>query len=164
MVATGATQAHWQLLIATPDAPLDLNSVRIAVEPSPARIDYYADVAWADRPPAMLQDLLLQSFDSSGRISAVQRQSGGLKADFVLNSELHDFQVEAGAGEPTAHLRITTRLVRTRDRTIIATKSFEISQPATGSFDGAIAAFDSGLKSLLPQIVDWTLSQGSANP
>jgi cholesterol transport system auxiliary component len=161
-VTTGAGQVHWQLLIAMPDAPLDLNSVRIAIEPVPGRIDYYADVAWADRPPAMLQDLLLQSFDSSGRIAAVQRQSGALKADFVLTSELNDFQVEAGSGDSVAHMRITARLVRTRDRTIVAMKSFNISQPAGGSFDGAIAAFDNGLKALLPQIVDWTLTQGNA--
>jgi cholesterol transport system auxiliary component len=163
-VTIGAAQAHWQLLIAMPDAPLDLNSVRIAVAPSPGRIDYYADVAWADRPPAMLQDLLVQSFDRSGRIAAVQRQSGALKADFVLTSELYDFQVEGGSGDSVAHVRITARLVRTRDRTIVAMKSFEISQPAGGSFDGAIAAFDSGLKAILPQIIDWTLNQGNATP
>jgi cholesterol transport system auxiliary component len=161
-IATGASAAHWQLLIAVPDAPLDLNSVRIAIEPAPGRIDYYADVAWADRPPAMLQDLLLQSFDSSGRIAAVQRQSGALKADFVLTSELLDFQV--GSGDPVAHVRITARLVRTRDKMIVAVKSFDTSQPAGGSFDGAIAAFDSALKAVLPQIVDWTLNQGNANP
>lgn len=162
-VASSAAPAHWQLLIAVPNAPLDLNSVRIAIAPSPGRIDYYANVAWADRPPAMLQDMLLESFDSSGRIAAVQRQSGGLKADFVLTSELHDFQVEAGASDPVAHLRITVRLMRTRDRTIVGTKSIEATQPVGENFDGAIAAFDSGLKSMLPQIVDWTLNQGNAN-
>jgi cholesterol transport system auxiliary component len=162
-VASSAVAAHWQLLIAMPDAPLEVNSVRIAIAPSPTRIDYYANVAWADRPPAMLQDMLLESFDRSGRIAAVQRQSGGLKSDFVLTCELRDFQVEAGPGDPVAHIRIAARLVRSRDRTIVATRSFESATPASGNFDGAIAAFDSGLKSMLPQIVDWTLNQGNAN-
>jgi cholesterol transport system auxiliary component len=162
-VATSAAPAHWQLLIAMPDAPLDINTIRIAIAPAPGRIDYYANVAWADRPPAMLQDLLLQSFDSSGRIAAVQRQTGGLKADFVLTSELRDFQVEAGVGDPAAHIHITLRLVRARDRTIVGMKDFDIAMPAGGNFDGAIAAFDSCLKSVLPQIVDWTLNQGNAN-
>jgi cholesterol transport system auxiliary component len=162
-VSTSAAQAKWQLLVATPDAPLDINSVRIAIAPAPGRLDYYADVAWADRPPAMLQDLILDSFDASGRISAVQRQTGGLKSDFILTSELHDFQVESQSG-PASHIRITLRLVRSRDRTIVGMKSFEATTPAGTSFDGAIAAFDSGLKSLLPQIVDWTLATGNANP
>jgi cholesterol transport system auxiliary component len=161
-VATNAPQARWQLLIAEPSAPLDLNNSRIAIAPTPDRIDYYADVSWSDRPPAMLQELLLQSFDRSGRIGAVQRQNGGLKADFILTCDIQDFQVESSPG-PVAHVGLTARLVRTRDRTIVASRKFDISSPAGGDFDGAIAAFDTGLQSLLPQIVDWTLSQGAQN-
>ena len=162
-VTTNAPPARWQLLIAAPDASLDLNNARIAVAPTSSRIDYYANVSWADRPPAMLQELLLESFDRSGRIGAVQRQSGGLKADFILNCDLQDFQVET-AGQPVVHIGLTARLVRTRDRTIVASRKFESSSPAGGDFDGAIAAFDLDLQTLLPQIVDWTLSQGAQNP
>jgi cholesterol transport system auxiliary component len=161
-VTTSAAQAKWQLLVATPDAPLDINSARIAIAPAPGRLDYYADVAWSDRPPAMLQDLILDSFDSSGRIAAVQRQTGGLKSDFILTSELHDFQVESQSG-PASHIRVTLRLVRSRDRTIVGMKTFEATTPAGTSFDGAISAFDSGLQSLLPRMVDWTLTTGNAN-
>src|SRR5512141_366742 len=64
-VVSNAPQVRWQLLVAMPDAALDLNNVRIAIAPAPTRIDYYADVSWADRPPAMLQALLLESFDKS---------------------------------------------------------------------------------------------------
>jgi cholesterol transport system auxiliary component len=163
-VPTSAPQANWQLLIAMPDAVLDINTSRIAIAPAPARIDYYADVAWADRPPAMLQELLLQSFDRSGRIAAVQRQSGGVKSDFLLTADIQDFEVDAASGDPFVHIRIGARLVRSRDRAIIGARSFETTVPAGGTFDGAISAFDSALQSLLPQIVDWTLAQGSRNP
>lgn len=163
-VATTAPQASWQLLVATPESALDINSPRIAIAPAPSRIDYYADVTWADRPPAMLQELLLQSFDRSGRIAAVQRQSGGYKSDFILTTDIEDFEVDATAGDPAAHIRIAAKLVRSRDRTIVAGRSFEASVPASGNFDAAIAAFDSALQSVLPQIVDWTLTQGSRNP
>ena len=43
----------------------------------------------------------------------------------------------------------------------VATRNFEASVPSGSSFDGAVAAFDSGLQSVLPQMVDWTLTQGS---
>jgi cholesterol transport system auxiliary component len=163
-VATGAPQAGWQLLIATPSAELDLNTPRIAVIPAPSRVDYYSDVTWADRPPAMMQELLLQSFDRSGHIAAVQKQSGGLKSDFLLTTEIENFEVDTTAAEPGVHIRVVARLVRTRDREIVATKAFDASVPAGGSFDGAITAFDSGVQSLLPQMVDWTLTQGSQHP
>lgn len=159
-VTTSGTEIGWQLLIAMPSAGLDINTPRIAVIPAPSRMDYYADVSWTDRPPAMLQELLLESFERSGRIAAVQKQSGGLKSDFLLTAEIEDFEVDTTAAEPGAHIRISARLVRSRDRAIVAARSFETTVPA-GSFDGAIAAFDSGLQSLLPQMVDWTLTQGS---
>jgi cholesterol transport system auxiliary component len=153
------------LLIAVPEAEMDLDVPRIAVAPSPGRIDYYADVAWADRPPAMMQELLLQAFERSGRIAAVERRgSGNLKADFLLTSDMQDFEVDAATGAPVAHLRITVRLVRTRDRTIVASRTFEATPSASGGLDGALAGFNAGLADMLPQIVDWTLTQGNANP
>ncbi len=160
-VATSAQQIDWQLLIAMPGAELNLNTPRIAIIPGPSRMDYYADVSWADRPPAMLQELLLQSFDRSGRIAAVQKQSGGLKSDFLLTADIEDFEVDTTAADPGAHIRISARLVRSRDRAIVAMRSFEATVPSGNSFDGAVAAFDSGLQSLLPQMVDWTLTQGT---
>jgi cholesterol transport system auxiliary component len=162
-VTTSAPQANWQLLVAMPDAVLELNSARIAIAPAPARIDYYADVAWGDRPPAMLQELLLQSFDRSGRIAAAQRQAGGLKSDFILTTDIQDFEVDAASGAPAAHIRVSARLVRSRDRTIAAARSFETTVPAGDNFDDAIAAFNNAVQALLPQIVDWTLTQGSRN-
>jgi len=163
-VASSAPQASWQLLIAMPAAVNNLNTTRIGIIPAPSRMDYYADVTWADRPPAMLQELLLQSFDRSGRIAAVQRQSGGLKSDFLLTTEIENFEVDNAAAEPAAHIRVSARLVRSRDRAIIATRNFEATIPSGNSFDGAIAAFDNGLQSMLPQFVDWTLTQGSQHP
>ena len=160
-VTSSAPQANWQLLVAMPGAVADLNTTRIAIIPAPSQMDYYADVTWADRPASMLQELLLQSFDRSGRIAAVQRQSGGLKSDFLLAIEIEDFEVDTTAAEPNAHIRVAAKLVRNRDRTIVAARSFEASAPSGSSFDGAISAFDSGLQSVLPQIVDWTLTQGS---
>jgi cholesterol transport system auxiliary component len=163
-VSTSAPQANWQLLIAMPETVLDLDTIRIAIAPAPSRLDYYADVSWADRPPAMLQALLLQSFDRSGRIAAVQRQTGGYKSDFILTTDIEDFEVDSTAGDPSAHIRVAARLVRSRDRTIVGARSFEATVPAGSNFDGAIAAFDGALQSMLPQIVDWTLTQGSRNP
>ncbi len=163
-VQTSGPPVTWQLLVEEPHAILDLNSSRIALRPGPTRIDYYANVAWADRPPALVQELLLESFDRSGRIPAVQRQSGGLKADYSLDTDIQDFDVETGPGEADVYVAIAARLVRGSDRTIVATRIFESRTPVSGNFDGAIAAFDAGIHAILPQIVDWTLTQGSRNP
>jgi len=161
-VVTSAPQVHWQLLIATPDASLEIDSSRIAVAPAPMRIDYYANVAWSDRAPAMMRDMLIEAFDKSGRIGAVGRQSGGLKSDYLLSSDLRDFQVET-SGEPVSHIGLMVRLVRSRDRSIVASRLFDTKTPAGSNFDDAIAAFDRGLQTVLPEIVDWTLVEGAKN-
>lgn len=161
-VSTPATQVNWQLLIDMPSAPLDLNSSRIAIAPAPDRIDYYADVAWVDRVPPLLQALILESFDRSGRIAAVQRQGGGLRADYVLATELRDFEVDATQPNSAAHLRLTARLVRMRDRSIVASRTFEATGPAVGSgIDTVVASFNGALGDILPQIVTWALTTGS---
>jgi cholesterol transport system auxiliary component len=163
-VTVTAPQANWQLLIDMPNAQLDLNTARIAIEETQSEIEYYANVAWVDRPTALHQELLLQSFDKSGRIGAVQRQSGGLRADFVLTTDLQDFEVDAASAPPTVRVRVTTRLVRTRDRVIVASHSFKADTPISGDFEGAVTGFNGALRDILPQIVDWTLTEGSRNP
>jgi cholesterol transport system auxiliary component len=163
-VATTAGDAHWQLLVEAPEATLDINNTRIAVAPTPTRIDYFAGVAWADRPPSMLQAVLVESFDRSGRIGAVERQSGGLRSDFMLATDLDDFQAEAGPNGTQAHVRITARLIRSRDRSIVAARTFETSIDVGLGIESAIGGFDRAVETLVPEIVDWTLNMGNRNP
>ena len=44
--------------------------------------------AWTDRVPAMIQTLLVASFENTGKIVAVGRESVGLRADFLLKTEI----------------------------------------------------------------------------
>jgi len=162
-VISTAPQANWQLAVEMPEAELELNTARIAVAPSPARIDYYADVAWADRPPAMLQELLVRSFEKSGKIAAVDRRGSNVRADFELTTDLQHFQVEAAGDPADVHVDIMAHLIRTRDRAIVASRHFEMTAPAGTNFDATISGFDETLRQLLPMIVDWTLEQGNRN-
>lgn len=61
-------RADWQLLVETPVAGGGIDTPRIAVARSPTSLDYFADVSWADRAPAMIQGLIVQSFEDSDRI------------------------------------------------------------------------------------------------
>ena len=160
-VPTAAPQARWQLVVEEPSATRDLDTPRIAIAPESTRIDYYAQVSWADRAPAMVQELLLQTFERSGKIAAVQRQSGNVRSDFMLSTDLQNFEVEASAG--VVHVTLAARLVRMRDHTIVASRTFDTTTPAGGNFDGTVAAFDHATQSLLQQVADWTLTQGNGN-
>ena len=55
-------------------------------------IDYFADGEWTDRAPLLVQTLLLESLENSRSINAIDRESVGLRADFILKSEIRHFE------------------------------------------------------------------------
>ena len=161
-VESAGPAVGWQLLVDVPAAQLALDSTRIAIAPAPDRIDYYADVAWADRAPALLQSVVVEAFERYGRIQAVQRQGGGLHADILLTMNLDDFEVDAAAA--TVRVRFTAKLVRMKDRAIVAARDFQAEAPVGGGgFAGVVAAFNHAVDDILPDLVTWTLGQGGRN-
>ena len=96
-----------QLLVDVPASAAALDTDRIALSRSPTTIDYFADAAWTDRAPLMVQTLLVESFENSGQITAVARESLSLQASDILQSELRHFEADyTGGGPPVARVRI----------------------------------------------------------
>lgn len=157
-------KADWQLLVETPSATAGIDTPRIALARTPTSLDYFADVSWADRAPNMVQGLIVQTFEDSGRIVSVGRDTVGLRSDYVLKSELRDFQAEyatPGAAMPDrVHVRLSAKLVAMPRRTIEAGETFEATAPVRGrSFTDVIAAFDEALGRVTGELVTWSLSQ-----
>lgn len=154
----------WQLVLETPLANAGIDTTRIALQRSPTQIEYYARANWSDRAPLMVQTLMIESFENSGRIVAVGRDVIGLRADFLLKSELREFQSEYfDGGPPRAHVALTVRLVQMPRRAIIGSESFEaVVQARADTMDAIIAAFDEALGKALRRLVEWTLITGEA--
>lgn len=160
-------RADWQLLVEPPVASAGIDTPRIAVTRDVTAIDYFADVSWADRAPILVQGLIIQSFENSGRIVAVGRDSVGLRADFVLKTDLRDFQAEfvtAGATFPErVRVRIAAKLVGMPRRTIEAGETFEAIVPVRGrTFPDVVSAFNEALDVVESGLVAWTLRAGNA--
>ena len=158
----GGARVSWQLLIDVPASAAALDSERIALRRSPTTIDYFADAAWTDRAPLMLQSLLVQSFENSDRIPAIARESLALRADYVLLTELRDFEAEYAAGvAPVAHVQLGVKLIRMPDRVIAAQQRVDATAPAAANQVPAIVdAFNAAFHQAARQIVDWTLATG----
>jgi cholesterol transport system auxiliary component len=154
-----ASHVAWQLLVDVPVSTAALDADRIALSGSPTSIDYFADAAWIDRAPLLVQSLIVQSFENSGRIGAVARESLALRGDFMLQSELRHFEADYGAGAtPTAHVQIAVKLVRLPDRTITAQHAFDATAPAKENQVPAIVdAFNNAFHQASQQIVEWTI-------
>ena len=151
----------YQLVVEEPLAAGGLNISRIALREGPRRLDYFAGVQWTERAPRMVQTLLVESFENSGRIVAVGRQAIGLRSDYNLKSELREFQAEydPAGGPPRVRVRLNMKLIKQPRRNIIGNQSFEAVIPAADtSMSAIINAFDDALGKVLKQSVQWTFS------
>lgn len=149
-----------QLLVEVPDASAALNTSSVALRRDTISVDYFADVAWTDSAPEMVQNLLVNSFVRSGRATAVARETLALRGDFILRPELRHFEADYANNEaiPTVRVEIGLMLVRMPDRTIVATHSVSTSaKPTENSTPAILIAFDQALRQALRESVQWTL-------
>ena len=149
-------------MLETPVTDASLNTTKIGLQQSPTQMEYYARAGWADRAPLMVQTLMIESFENSDYIVAVGRESVGLRADYILKSELREFQAEYFHGAlPSVRVAINAKLVKLPRRTIIGSESFEAVAPAKAdTLSDIISAYDEALGSVLKDLVEWTLTTG----
>jgi cholesterol transport system auxiliary component len=154
----------WSLVVDEPAAARQIDTSRIALMNGPVRVEYYADAEWTDNAPAMVQLLLIQSFQNTGRLPVVAPMRQTLATDFLLLSNLRKFQVEDDAsGVPQATVTLEVTLLRMPRRIPVSTARFEKAMPVgSNSTETVTAAFDASLGDVMRRVVDWTLQQVNA--
>jgi cholesterol transport system auxiliary component len=159
----GLPTVKWQLVVEDPTAAKGIDNDRIAIRPGAFELKYYPNIRWTDRAPIMIQTLLIESFENSGKIVAVGRRAIGLSGDYVLKPELREFQAERTADGQglEVRVRLNLKLIRVTSGIIIASESFERLEPAKSDQPGdVVTAFDEALGSVLKNAVTWTLERG----
>jgi cholesterol transport system auxiliary component len=150
-----------QLLVDVPFAPAGLDTSRIALSRSPVSIDYFADSEWTDRAPLLVQTAILQSFENSRAITAIDRESVGLRADFILKAEMRHFEAvyDSANGPPEVWVVVNIRLVDPSSRDVVAQSSFEERRRASANnVPSIVSAFDEALGAVMKDIVVWTVT------
>lgn len=161
----GGARASWKLVVETPAASGALDTARIVSIRDRVAVEPFAGVMWTDRAPDLLRHLIVEGFERSGRVPAVGEDGAGVAADFLLKSELRDFQAEfdgLGGTQPTrVRVRLAVRLVSAPRREVEASESFEAVRTVAGAdFRAVIAAFDEATRDLVARLVDWTIAAG----
>lgn len=157
-------EVTWQLVLSQPTAEAALDTTRIALLRDPTRLEYYGKAGWADRSTSMVQTLMLESFEASGKILAVGRRAIGLRSDFELLSDLREFQAEYYTGQIVVKVALNVKLVRSWERTIVGQASFSAEAVATeDSLPVIVVAFDEALGKVMKRLVEWVLVTGQAN-
>ena len=157
---------YWQLAVEVPAAAASLNTGRIALEMTPTSTDYYAKAAWTDRAPLMMQTRIVDSFEYTKKIVAVSRESIGLRANYVLQPDLRNFEAMYYYGQPPiVRVRIIAKLVRMPDRQIIGIGSFERCVRASADkIPKVVEAFDQAAGGVIKRLVSWTLRTPPPRP
>jgi cholesterol transport system auxiliary component len=159
--AASGDKVKWALTILRPDAAAGLDTDRIALTQPDGSMDYYAKATYPDRLPGIVQQAVLNGFESSGRIDAVAREEDALHADYDLAIELKDFAAHYSQqdGIPTVTVAIIVKLTTAHGRNIVG--SFLATQTGTASANSASAAtqaLQQALGAAVTQIVNWTLT------
>jgi cholesterol transport system auxiliary component len=154
-----------QLAIGSPDVANVLDTLRIALNRGQI-MDYYADAQWTDNTPRLLQSLFVEAFEKSGKIGSVERDSDGMHADYILETELRDFEAhyDGDSGAPTIVVNIVAKLVTSDRRNVVAT--FDTNKTALASQNSVpavVAAFNQATGAALEDVVGWTLRK-TASP
>lgn len=148
------------LLVEVPTAAGGLNTARIALKPTPTLVQYYAGATWTEVLPVMLHQLIIESFDNTGSIDALDRVTGVNRAAWALVVYIREFQPEYVDTEqpPTVNVRLQARLLRLPRREEAAFSSFEATWPAEDTdLLSIVVAIDEALGVVLKNMVQWTL-------
>ncbi len=152
-----------QIVVEEPTASAAVNTDQIAVQPNPLQIQYLPNSRWVDRAPLIVQTLLIESFENSNRVGAVGRSSVGLRADYVIVTDLREFQayVPEGDGTDTALrviVRLNVKIVEALDDKIIASQSFrEIAMSNSDAPLDLVSAYDEALGDAMRDAVEWSV-------
>jgi len=163
-VSTTGAKVSWSLVTNATTTSEHLASSRIALMQPDNSVDYYANSAWTDRLPHLVQDALVEGFENSGRIAAVSSDSDGFHADYILEAQIRDFEARYSSpdGIPTVWIRIESKLAPSKGREIVASlNSIHQVQATANSVAAAVQAFDDAMGPVLSDIVNWALSQPS---
>jgi cholesterol transport system auxiliary component len=152
-----------RLSVEVPTATAGLNSARIALRPTPTTLEYYAGARWVDVVPVMIQNLLLESLDNTGRIDVLGREVVGVRADLALLTHVREFQAEYDTpGAPLVRVRLQARLIRLPRRISVAAISEEFTVRASNtSLPAIVDAFDEAFGKALKRIVEWAVIEAA---
>jgi cholesterol transport system auxiliary component len=152
-----------QIVVTEPTATAAVSNDRITVQPTPLEVRFLPGARWVDRAPLIIQSLMIESFENSNKVDAVGRSAIGLRADYLIVTDVREFQ--AIISEPdvpdaplVANVRLNIKIVAADTDTIIASRSIEKLQ-ASSSDDAKdiVTAFDLALGRVLKESVEWSI-------
>lgn len=146
-----------QILVPVPTALKSLDSEMIVVRPSGSEITYFGDAQWSDRLPRVIQEKLIQSFETSNRVRSVAKPGEGVVVDYKISATIRQFDlIDQGSGLAKAILAV--KIINDRNGRVRASRTFEATVPANlSSAETGVFALDKAADQILLDIVSWVV-------
>ncbi len=164
----GLPRVRQQIVVTEPTATAAVSNDRITVQPTALEVRFLPGARWVDRAPLIIQSLLIESFENSGKVDAVGRSAIGLRADYEIVTDVREFQAiltdtgsTSAADAPlVADVRLNIKIVSSNDDRIIASRSFESLQEASSdNASDIVNAFDIALGRVMKKSVEWSIRE-----
>ena len=158
-------KVDWQLAVLKPTASRVVDSPRISVRPVPGELQVYRGVSWSQPSTDLIEEVLLNALEDSGKIRSVARPASGIRADYRLVLDLRRFDSDyAGAATPSAVIELNAKLLLSSDQRVVAARTFVVSKPASSTaIPQVVEAFEQSLQALGQEVAGWTLAEGEAD-
>ena len=147
-----------QVVVAMPVTENVFDTDAIALLFHDREIRYLAGSRWTTTVPRLVQRGVIDGLEASGSFPGVSDESAGINATVKVLSEVRAFQLryENEISPPTAEFTLSVRLLHLGTGNIIASRTFQIAAPASGTDALALAsACETALTKGLAEIVPW---------
>lgn len=149
-----------QVVVDLPTLYPPIDGTRIALKPQEQRIDYYADIEWADRLGLLVQESLIYSLQNTNTFRSVSRSTEGIQAQYALKVEVRKFYIVHPDDDArrTAQVEYLAQLVKLPERHVVASKPFSATQPAPENTTARlVAALNDAHLQAVKTLVSWLL-------
>ncbi|MGD0190576.1 MAG: ABC-type transport auxiliary lipoprotein family protein [Rhizomicrobium sp.] len=151
-------QISWQLAVGRPEVTESLQSERIALLRGNT-LDYFANAEWSDPTARLLQTLLVEAFETSGRISGVAAESAGVRADYSLETEVRNFEAHYvdENGAPDVVVAIVAKLLDQKGNVLGTLESRHDARATQNTVSTVVTAFERATGDAVEEIAAWAL-------
>ena len=144
------------LLITQPKPQAGFDTARMAYLLRPYEINYFAFNQWADTPARMVQQIMVENLDKTGRWRAVLPAAGAAPAQYRLDTDNLILEQQFFSHPSLVRLSVRAQIIDTKRAAILATRYFEVLEvaPTEDAYGGVQAANHAAAK-LLIELASW---------
>ncbi|MEM6762851.1 MAG: ABC-type transport auxiliary lipoprotein family protein [Pseudomonadota bacterium] len=147
-----------QILVPEPSALGSLATNKIPVKPTELTLSYYPSVALEDTATKVLQRILLDTFQNTGRVRAVGLPGQSLLINYQVVTEVRAFQAETFAGDQ-ARVEVSVKILNDSNGRVVTDRIFISVVPMSGdSAEAAAEGLNRASQDLASDVVAWTLT------